>query len=455
MGRIFLIGVIGAIAVLVVFGGGRIASLLKIASGSTSQNVCSATFVSGLDADRVYLEDVRGEPGMGLIAWALNYNVDPNAHRVSTTIFGLFATSSSFQEGYGCRLNFAGAVPLTGGARTAIADPPVNDIAGADLVAPSSPELAKALDEAFLPAEAGQPKYTRAIVVVHNGRIVAERYGEGIDANTPLLSHSIAKSVTNALVGVLVREGKLQPDRPLTGAAWEDQPTIDQMLRMTSGLPLDEGIGPGLAQQMWFVERDGDAFARATQLAAKPGTAWAYGNLGYTVLSRAVRDAVGGKPQSVAAFARQELFEPLGMRRALMEFDAAGTPMGGNAFYATARDWARFGLLYLNDGVVNGRRILPEGWVAYSTRQTLDAGYGAGFWLNVTDAPMKVWPGARWGMPGAPKDAFFARGYLGQYIVVVPSENLVVVRMGVTRARGGGIAGIGKLVQSVIAALRS
>jgi hypothetical protein len=129
--------------------------------------------------------------------------------------------------------------------------------------------------------------------------------------------------------------------------------------------------------------------------------------------------------------------------------------MGGNAFFASARDWARFGLLYLNDGVVNGKRILPEGWVAYSTRQTLDAGYGAGFWLNVTDAEMKVWPGAHWGMPGAPKDAYFARGYLGQYIVVVPSENLVVVRIGVTHAPGGGIRGLGALVHDVIAALHA
>lgn len=138
-----------------------------------------------------------------------------------------------------------------------------------------------------------------------------------------------------------------------------------------------------------------------------------------------------------------------------MEFDGAGSPKGGNAFFASARDWARFGLLYLNDGIVAGRRILPEGWVAYSTRRTLKTGYGAGFWLNVTDAAMEAWPGARWGMPGAPQDTYFARGYLGQYIVIVPSEQLVVARLGVSRTPNGDVEVVGALVHDAIEALHA
>jgi CubicO group peptidase (beta-lactamase class C family) len=242
-------------------------------------------------------------------------------------------------------------------------EPPANDIVGPDPVPPADPALARALDQAFAPEEGDAARFTRAIVVVHDGRVIAERYAPGIGVDTPLLSHSIAKSVMNALIGILVREGKLSLDRTLAPPAWAERVNVDQLLRMTSGLPLDEGAGPGLAQQMWFIEPDDGAFAEGTQLAAEPGRQWAYGNLGYAVLSRLLRDAAGGTPQPVAEFAWTELFGPLGMARATMEFDGTGSPMGSNVFFASARDWARFGLLYLNDGVANGRRILPEGWV--------------------------------------------------------------------------------------------
>jgi CubicO group peptidase (beta-lactamase class C family) len=143
------------------------------------------------------------------------------------------------------------------------------------------------------------------------------------------------------------------------------------------------------------------------------------------------------------------------MTRTLMEVDGAGSPMGSNSFFGAARDFARLGQLYLNDGVANGKRILPEGWVEYSRRQTLDTGYGAGFWLNVTDGPIKMWPGAHWGMTGAPKDTYYARGFQGQFIVIVPSENLVVVRLGVSQSIDGGVRGISDLMRDVIAALRT
>jgi CubicO group peptidase (beta-lactamase class C family) len=442
---IFIVLAVGLVAAC---GALRPDRLIQITSGATSQNVCSGTFVTGFTPERAYADEVRPEPGMDLIAWALAYDVDRDAQRVRTTVFHRFQTVSAYHDGWGCRLEYPDTVPLPPRSGRAI-ESGANDIAGPDPVSPADPALTRALDRAFADGT------TRAVVVVHDGRVVAERYARGIGVDTPLLSHSIAKSVTNALIGILVRAGKLSPDRTITSPAWPEPVTVDQLLRMTSGLPLDEGAGPGLALEMWFTQPDEAAFAKATPLVARPGAQWAYGNLGYALASRLVRDTVGGTPGAVADFAHAELFGPVGMTHATMEFDGTGSPKGANAFFASTRDWARFGLLYLNDGVVAGRRILPEGWVAYSTQRTLDTGYGAGFWLNVTGAPVKVWPGAHWGMPGAPEDAYFARGYLGQYIVVVPSARLVLVRMGVSRDRNGEVAIVGAVIHDAIEALQT
>jgi CubicO group peptidase (beta-lactamase class C family) len=223
---------------------------------------------------------------------------------------------------------------------------------------------------------------------------------------------------------------------------------------MASGLPWDEYAGGwDPATRMWYLERDMAASAQQARIEAPPGTRWNYSNRGFMILSRLIRDAVGGHAEEVVRFARRELFEPLSMRTVTLELDATGTPIGSSQLYASPRDWARFGMLYLLDGVVAGRRILPEGWVDYTRATTLDTGYGAGFWVNTvsTKAPRV----GSWGMPGAPRDAFFARGYLGQFIVVVPSEQLVVVRLGVARTPGDDIAIVGRLVGEVVEAIRN
>lgn len=445
------IAVIALVALSIVCVAVRPDRLIAIAAGAVSQNVCSGTFVSGLSPDTVYAQEMRAEGGMGLIDWALAYKVDRHERRVTTTVFGLFKTTSRFHEGSGCRIEHPGEIAL--GTLSKIAPPPLlPDIAGPEPVLPVNPKLADAMSEAFADNKNGAARFTRAVVIVHQGRIVGERYSPGIGLDTPLISHSIAKSVLNAMIGILVRDGKMRIDQKVSASAWKTPVTVDQLLRMDGGLPVDEGRGPGLAQRMWFLESDQAAFAQSTPLDAEPETKWAYSNLSYAVLSRLVREATGGSPEGVSSYMQRELFGPLGMRNATMEFDGTGSPMGSNAMFASARDWARFGLLYLNNGMAGTKRILPEGWVAYSTRRTLDSGYGAGFWLNVTDSPIPGW-GTPWGIPGAPPDAYMARGYLGQYIVIVPSESLVVVRLGVDRSRGSGIDGIGSLVQSVIAAL--
>jgi len=163
-----------------------------------------------------------------------------------------------------------------------------------------------------------------------------------------------------------------------------------------------------------------------------------------------IRNATGGTPADVLRLARRELFAPLGMRHVTLEFDASGTPEGSSQMLATARDWARFGLFYLNDGVAGGKRILPEGWVNYSASPTPNAfvGYGAGFWTNRGDSF-----GAKYRIEqGWPRDAFFARGTIGQYVIVIPSQRLVIARFGMTPNWPLAADGVSRLVSDVVAA---
>jgi CubicO group peptidase (beta-lactamase class C family) len=428
-----IVGVLAVAAVLYE----RPDRLIRIASGSVSQLLCSKTFVSGLDPAEIYAQDLRPEAGMGLIDWALRYDVDHARKQVRTTVFGMFESRASYREGFGCALQFAVTPAVATGkpsTKTDNASSLLPDIAGPEPVVANDPVLTRTLDQAFAEYPSGPRRWTQAVVIVHGGRVIAERYAPGYGFDTPLLSHSIAKSVINALVGILVGQGKVSVSGSVPAPSWHQAQgdpranvTVDELLRMDSGLPLDEGGRPRLAQQMWFTEGDTATFAEHVQLATAPGTAWAYSNLGYALLSRAVRNAIGNTPGDIAAFAQRELFAPLGMRHAVIEFDNAGTPSGSNAMFATARDWARFGMLYLNDGMVGGRRILPEGWVVYSTRPTLNTGYGAGFWLNTVSTPIPTW-GAPWGMPGVPRHVlrpWVSRSISGDRAVGEPGRGAV------------------------------
>jgi len=216
-------------------------------------------------------------------------------------------------------------------------------------VLPASPKLEAALDRAF--AEPGEPPYRRvkAIVILHNGKVVAERYAQGYTAGTPILGYSLAKSVTNALIGILVREKKLTVEQRAPVAEWENpsdsrhEITIDELLRMTSGLALGESdIGSDPVSRMLFLESDMAGFAARARLEAAPGKRWEYSSGNTLILSRIIRDSVGGRAADVAAFARKELFEPLGISTVTIEFDAVGTPVGSIYIYASARDWARY-----------------------------------------------------------------------------------------------------------------
>ena len=170
------------------------------------------------------------------------------------------------------------------------------------------------------------------------------------------------------------------------------------------------------------------------------------------LLSRVLRDTLGGSATDLQRFMQAELLAPLGLRHLRLDFDSTGTGIGASHVTASARDWARFGQLYLDDGLAAGRRILPPGWVAWSSTPTLDTGYGAGFWTNRVGGLVPEW-GAPWGLPSAPPDTFFARGYMGQFVVVVPSRRVVIVRLASAPEQGDDIVETDRLVGDILAAL--
>jgi CubicO group peptidase (beta-lactamase class C family) len=436
----------------------------KVATGFLANVLCTETFVSGLDPERNVAETLAAMPGTGLIGWAMDYQVDRVRKDVTVSLLGLGRSHAVYRGELGCYLDHGDAV-------AAITTPPANEkqqppllpeIAGPSVVVPQSAALAAALDRGFAEPDAPPFKRTRAVVVVKDGRIIAERYADGIGIDTPLLGFSSTKSVISALTGILVRQGKLLLDQPAPVAAWRDPAdprhaiTVDHLLRHTSGLALGSSLQASLGaafepvNRMKFMETDMASFAEAAQLETQPGSVWNYHDGNYLILSKLILDASGGKAADVLRFARTELFAPLGMRHVTLEFDGAGTPEGSSQMLASARDWARFGQLYLSDGVVGGKRILPEGWVNYSAAPTPNAfvGYSAGFWTNLGDSF-----GAKYRIEnGWPRDAFFAKGSIGQYVIIIPSQHLVIARFGRTVNWPLSADGVSQLVGDVIAA---
>jgi CubicO group peptidase (beta-lactamase class C family) len=435
----------------------------RVVTGFVSHTLCSAAFVSKVDPDEVYAETMEAMPGVGLIGWALAYHVDREAKQVTATLFGGGQSRVVYRDGLGCYVDNGGEVadaslpPARSEQQRAL----LPEIAGAAMVEPAEPALKRALDRAF--AEPDQPplRHTKAVVVVKDSHIIAERYAPGYGVDTPILGYSATKSVISALTGILVRQGKLAVNEPAPVAAWQDPGdprhaiTVDDLLRHTSGLAMGSSLNASLASalapvnRMKYIERDMAGFAESSVLETAPGSAWNYHDGNYLILSRLIRAAAGGHAADVLRFARRELFDPLGTRNVTLEFDATGTPEGSAQMLAPARDWARFGLLYLNDGVVGGKRILPEGWVSYSAALTPNGwvGIGAGFWTNRGDSKGSQFRTSL----GMPHDAFYASGTFGQYVIIIPSERLVVVRLG-TSGNRYDIEGVSQLVAEMIAA---
>ena len=456
----------GAVVATLLLGGIAAAAVIfrpdhaiRVATGFVAHNLCVKVFVSGLDPQAAFAE-TNGRAGIRRLRYLLGYRLDATAKTVEASTLGLFRSRAAFHEGQGCIELHGSSEPYLlrsdlQALKVPKTPPLLPDIAGPGVVEPSDPALKAALDHAFEEPAAPPFRRTKAVVVVHDGRVIAERYAAGIGVDTPLLGFSLTKAVVNALIGILTQQGLVTPSMPAPIPEWRAasdprrEIEVEHLMRMTSGLALDETNSGFDPSSRMFLHDDMAGFAVKAAMIAPPGTRWHYSSATTQLLARIVRDAVGG-PEQTLAFAWRELFNPLGMRNVTLEFDGVGTLQGSSWMLASARDWARFGLLYLHDGVVGGKRLLHEDWVDFCIAASPGSDYAAGFWTNRSEhenAKARV-------RLGIPHDAFFASGGLGQRVVILPSQNLVIVRLGDSGDPTGDIRGLGRLVSEVISATR-
>jgi CubicO group peptidase (beta-lactamase class C family) len=293
--------------------------------------------------------------------------------------------------------------------------------------------LMRLVDHAFAGPETADLQQTHALVIVQHGRLLLERYTQGRSATDTFPSWSMAKSITHALVGMLVKDGKLDIYAAPRVPEWQTPGdprraiTLDHLLRMSSGLAFVEEYLPEKPSDviaMLFGEGKDDVahFAASFPLAHKPGAFWSYSSGTSNIVARIAAQAAGVNGPTFEAFMRERLFGPLGMRSAEPKFDAAGNFIGSSYCFCTAQDFARFGLLYMRGGVWDGARLLPQGWVDYARtptwQQPVEQGrYGAHWWFDI-----------------AGEGSFSANGYEGQFTVIVPQKDLIIVRHGASDA---------------------
>lgn len=423
-------------AAMLVYAGSYLSTVLSAGSGFSAKNICSGYFLSGMPGEQIINEIL--EPTAPILS-NISFEIDMENRWVDTSFLGLSQRRAAFAQGTGCTLLRPGREQFRRKLEVAGIGEADNELPWPQGSAPSpgNIKLEPLLEQAFAEPDPMNLRHTKAIVVIHKGRLVAEKYASEVNARTPLPGWSMAKSVVNLLIGRLVNHGRLRLAQSAPVPAWSEEfgdprfyITIDQLLRMSSGLEFDESYGLYTdVTRMLSVEADAAAFAASKPLVAEPGTLWAYSSGTSNILSGIIRRTIGGYMQDYYKFTQENLFLPLGIRTATLETDNNGTFVGSSFMYASARDWARLGQFCLQDGWWQGEQLLPEGWMKYSTTPTPSNprnNFGAHFWLNADPedkSQQKTWP-------DLPADAYSMNGFQGQRVIIIPSKDMVVVRLG-------------------------
>lgn len=414
---------------------------LPIIAGYGAKNLCSCVFVAGRDPQQV-IEQELGASLINLGSPKIHYE-DSSA---TSSVFGMSTRKAIYRKGLGCtlvseiseeelrkqKINLPGKPQID---QDSMAWPIGNKLA--DSLFNKVEKINAVVETAFVELDKANPVNTRAVIIVHHGQIIAEKYAAGFNEHTKLIGWSMTKTITNAIVGVLVKQGKLKIDSTAPVAEWakdeRNKISLNNLMQASSGLAWQEiYAGASTATNMLFRKKDAGAFAAASKVETAPNTKWYYSSGTTNIISRITKQTIGEADYHV--FPYREIFNKIGTYSMTIEPDPSGTFIGSSFSYATARDWARFGLLYLNDGVWNNERILPEGWVKYSTTPA-DAApqgeYGAQIWLN---AGNKKNPNDK-RFPDVPNDMYLMDGFEGQNVVMVPSKDVVIVRLGLSQKR--------------------
>ncbi|MCG8580889.1 MAG: beta-lactamase family protein [Bacteroidales bacterium] len=392
--------------------------LLRGATGYSAKMLCSGVFVEGQSQQRVEQMELTSFPFDRVVN-----TIDRESKSVKSTIFGLVSQTAVFEEGKGATLFPKGYKPIEG--RDAL--PRVsNDTLPwphGSVIADTIPDgidfdgLKRFVDEQFIST-------SRAVVIVKDGQLILEKYADGIDEQTPLLGWSMTKTLTAALTGILVKEGQLDVDQKALIDHWQDDErnliTLNNLLQMSSGLTWNEDYSKTSlsdVSEMLYIKSDMFQYASSPKLASQPDSVWQYSSGTTNIISGLLRQCFDDY-QSYYQFPQKALFSKLGMQHSYIETDASGTFVGSSYGYCSARDWTRFGMLYLNNGNWFGEQILPEWWVKYSTTpaKSSNGKYGAQVWLNAS----KI------NIPDMSADVYFFNGYRGQRVTVIPSKNMVI-----------------------------
>lgn len=418
--RFWILGL--GIPLTLVLAYGPINKMGKVPAGYKAKVACSEIFVAGRNADDVI--STNFDNISPTFDW-VKLDVNEVEKSVQGKFLGVGKSKALFRNGAGCSL-------VGKNGLTAVTIPSPQNTDGHLYETAIRADVQNALQPFFDDEALPNPIVTRGIVVIQNDQIIAEQYAEGFDAKTRQQSWSTAKGFTQALIGIAQNQGHLSLEDKVELSAWSDddprgQITLGHLLHMASGLEFSEAYANpnSHVDQMLFNQSDMGAYAASLKLAHKPGTVSQYSSGTTNIVASMLRAKLEANGVDYHSFPRKELFDKLSMSSAIFEVDAVGTFIGSSYIYATPRDFARFGQLYLQKGQWKGEQILSPEWIDYTRQPAPQSGgkYGSHWSLNLGQKTL----------PGLPEDVIHLGGNDGQMIVVIPSKNTVIVRLGVTR----------------------